>query len=95
MGFVPFALMMNMTASTKAFFLSLSMLLSNPSVETVVWFFSDLLYLLSVLIILHREGKSRRNGPATVLNTQTVRQDRRSSEKACNIEKNLVFMPTY
>lgn len=45
--------------------------------------------------MLHQESESRRSGRATVLNRQTVRQDRRSSEKGCNIEKNLGFMPTY
>lgn len=45
--------------------------------------------------MLHRESKSRCSGPATVLNRQTVRQDRRSSEKGCNIEKNLGFKPMY
>lgn len=45
--------------------------------------------------MLHGESKSRRSGPATVLNRQTVRQDRRSSERGCNIEKNLGFKPMY
>lgn len=57
------------------------------SVSILSLVFSDSLYLILVLIILN-------SGPATDLNRETVRQDRKSSEKGCDTEKNLDFKPT-